>query len=142
MPVDDGEAQVVLERLAVDEFVGIIIFKFERILGLGTAVLDLGHVGKSWAIGGSHWFGQPVDRYRHPSHHGNVAVAQGNRAVGGRNWSVGQVVRVRVREASAEPTIIPSIRRRPSPCSDRPGFDERVLTVVETLVVDWRSRYF
>ncbi len=38
---------MLLERLAVDDFVGIIIFKFERIFGFRTAELDLGYVGKS-----------------------------------------------------------------------------------------------
>ena len=55
---------------------------------MGPPYWILGTSGKAWAIGGSHGCGQPVEQYRHPSHHGNVATAQGKSAVGGSFRSV------------------------------------------------------
>ena len=46
MPVDDGEAQVLLHRFAVDDLVGVVMLEVQRVARLGAAVLDLGHVGK------------------------------------------------------------------------------------------------
>ena len=46
VPVDDGEAQVVAHRLAVDHFVGVVVAEGERVLRFGPFVLDLGTSGK------------------------------------------------------------------------------------------------
>ena len=46
VPVNDGEAQMPGHRLALDQFVGVVVFEGEWIFGLRTFVGDLGNVGK------------------------------------------------------------------------------------------------
>ena len=46
VPVADGEAQVLLHRLAFDHFVRVVVPEGERVLRLGAFVLDLGNVGE------------------------------------------------------------------------------------------------
>ena len=53
VPVDDGEPQVVLHRLAVDDLVGVVMLELQRVPRLRASVLDLGTSGKNSAIGSS-----------------------------------------------------------------------------------------
>ena len=46
VPVNDGEAEVLLHRFAVDDLVGVVMLELQRVARLGATVLDLGHVGE------------------------------------------------------------------------------------------------
>ena len=46
VPVGDREAQMVLHRLAGDQFVGVVVLEGERVLGVRSFVLDLGNAGE------------------------------------------------------------------------------------------------
>src|SRR5262249_17965968 len=46
VPVRDREPEVLLHRLTVDDFVGVVVLELQRIPRLGTAVCDLGDIGE------------------------------------------------------------------------------------------------
>ena len=62
VPVGDREPQMVLHRLAGDEFVGVVMLEGERVLGVGAFVLDLFDVWEcsfhSFLQFQIHWFGR------------------------------------------------------------------------------------
>ena len=47
VPIDDGEAEVLGHRLALEDGLGVVVFEGERVLGLRTFVGDFGDVGES-----------------------------------------------------------------------------------------------
>ena len=46
VPVADGEAQVLLHRLAFDHLIGVVVAKSERVLRVGPFEFERGDVGK------------------------------------------------------------------------------------------------
>ena len=56
VPIGHAEAELVLHRLAFHQLVRIVVPEGQRVLGIGTFVVDLLTSGKA-LMGGSEWLG-------------------------------------------------------------------------------------
>ena len=78
VPVDDGEAEVLLHRFPIDDLVGVVMLEVQRVARLGATVLDLGHVGEKLGHRrDSHRIRQPDNRSE-PSDNVKGRLALGN----------------------------------------------------------------